>query len=680
LGRYSLGRGGGSTPNVPDTVNPQGFNIGSSAQMTFAASGNNYGSVLNIDASGNSSEIDGILNANHLNFYLANGNGVVVGAGATINAAAQLGFIGWSMDSATSADDFVGNNSNGRSYLDFGSIGTPGAVTIGANANVKAGTTQVGNDGAVLLLGGTVTNDGNITVQAPDPGSWNGFVLAAAGWVPTKTTDTIGGVSATPVYRAFDLQRSGSLYNINLVPGTSSTGGGFLPATGNYQVVNNGSIAVTRSLAAQSWVNAYEMTALLGINGVTDNGSISSNEGPIMLSTVYPAAGANNSISINGPITSSADGTIPDPVALDSSSYGYGVPGSSGGAGIAIYAPGSSVKLGSSANLSANSTAVMALNLQGANGTTPVNTNYFTAFITGTINAPGSSDFLNNGLGVAPYTAGQTVEVDLYSAAAANDPTSQNFVNLNITGNANINSAGTWSPIAGQIDQTFYNGNASVGNPLATDASGNYSYATAALADATFNPAGGVKAGGSLIIQASGNLAILGGSNGYVYNGAPGQVNSELFANAYDKMFNNAFDNASNNNAQVPGSNYMPFVFSGGVVFKAGQSVEINVPVINAWGSQVIAYQGVFLESPVITVNNDAFFVTGPAMRVNVSTTPTTGVPTVFLESGGSMTQSPGNYLAAMGSGVYKNAYSALINAYINNPATWVSVVNSTPM
>ncbi|MGC9271675.1 beta strand repeat-containing protein [Acidiphilium sp.] len=662
------GQGGSATPAVPDSTNPQGFNIGSNSSMTFNAilpryAG--YGAVLNIDASGNPSEIDGTLNTSNLDFYLANGNGIVIGSGATINAAARLGLIGWNMNNTTAAADFVGENSGGASYLDFGNIGTPGAITIN-NATLNVGSTQSGNDGALLLLGGSIVNNGVINIQAPDSYSANGFMLESAGWTPTKSTDTVRGVSQTPVYRVANLSSPylfGSLGYINLIPGT-----------GSYTITNGGSVSVTQA------ANSNQQTALLADSGITVSGSISSPQGPVILDTSNPStAGASNTITINGTINAPTSGVVPDPSLLNSASYGYGQAGyNTGTAGLAIYAPGSQITLGSNAALTAGSMVALAHNLQGTNGTYPITANDLSLFITGTINGGANgtasqTNYLANGLGINPTTTGGSVAIHLWSAASANDPTTVNYVNLNVNGSATVDSGGTWSPIASQINNSFYNSTQTkFYYPLQVDNSGNYSQASV-LTNATFSQAAGeVANGGSLIIQATDNLTLVGGSASGGNNG--------ILNDPYSSMFNNSFYNKADGYLGLPYGSNLPFVFSGGVVFKAGQSVTVNVPVLNAWGSKVIAYQGVFLESPVISVNNQAFFVTGPAMRVNVSSTPTTGVPAVYLESGGSMTQSPSNFNPALGSGVYKNSYSTLIAAYLADPATWTSVVNNTPM
>ncbi len=668
---YAVIRWGGSTggtPNVADATNPQGFNVGSAAAVTFANGTPNWGSVLNIDASGNASEIDGSLHSNILNFYLANGNGIVIGNGATITAGGQVGLIGWNMDNSTAAYDFAGNNSSGVSYLDFGNTSTPGGITIGsATLNIGSGT----SDGSVLLLGGSIVNNGTINISAVNNYNDFGYFVAGAGWVPTKSTDTVNGVSSTPVYRVYSAYQysQGSFGVVNLVPGT-----------GSYSFTNNGAITVTQIASSN-----HNLSAVLADSGITNTGSITMTNSPLVLAT-NPANDAaaknptNNPIFLGGTITAPYAGTVPDPSDLVSSSCGFGNGCySSGTASLAVYAPGSSVTFfvpaggvyggaaGATGSVNAPVALLMGAQIQGVNGASPLTTNDLTALVTDRINAPGSTDFLKNGFGINPETTGGLVNVHLYSAAAANNPATPSYVNLMINGDATVDSAGTWSTIATQIDQNYYSGSTSDGNPLSVDGSGNYSYAPNALNNATFGTAASqVTTGGSLIIQATGNMNLVGGTTASVLDG--------LYSNLYDTSF------GSYSYSPYWVGSTSPFVFSGGVVFKAGKSLVVNVPVINAWGSLVIPYQGVFLESPSITVNNQAFFVTGPEMRVNVSSTPTSGTPAVFLENGGSMVQAPSVASAAMGSGVFANTYSTLINAYVNDPATWTSVVNNTPM
>ncbi|MBU2766113.1 filamentous hemagglutinin N-terminal domain-containing protein, partial [Acidithiobacillus ferrivorans] len=74
-----------SANNVPATN--AGFDIGANASLTIATTGTAPSSLLINDQTGNPSQIYGTLNASSLGapLFIANGNGVILGAGGTIN-------------------------------------------------------------------------------------------------------------------------------------------------------------------------------------------------------------------------------------------------------------------------------------------------------------------------------------------------------------------------------------------------------------------------------------------------------------------------------------------------------------------------------------------------------------------------------------------------------------------
>jgi filamentous hemagglutinin family protein len=145
----------GGIPNVADKVNPQGFNLGSSAALTFdgKAAG---ASVLNIDASGNPSIINGMLSGqgatNNVAVFLANTNGVVVGSTGRLVLPVGGGLIGADMSSATAQQLFIAN----------GTIGA-GVQSAAAPLSLAGGITAGGD---VLIAGGNVTNTGTISTPA----------------------------------------------------------------------------------------------------------------------------------------------------------------------------------------------------------------------------------------------------------------------------------------------------------------------------------------------------------------------------------------------------------------------------------------------------------------------------------------------------------------------------------
>jgi len=234
-----------------ETTNPYGFNLGSNALLGFY--GTTAGSaVLNIDASGNPSQIFGTLQA-HDNggagfvpqLFLSNANGIVVGAGGRIVAPAGVGLIGANMDNSVSINDFTANNdvwvnpnppALGNSYLTFGALptsgATPGKIEIGGYINGDLVT----NDPAkyILVAGNNVNvlNTGNIFGEK---------VIINAGVIATASTATVNGVTNTTVNRLFNVDTSTEIAfgSVGSAPYELTISG---PA-GSGNIVNEGSIS-----------------------------------------------------------------------------------------------------------------------------------------------------------------------------------------------------------------------------------------------------------------------------------------------------------------------------------------------------------------------------------------------------------------------------------------------------
>ena len=120
-------QGGGNTYNAltgpsAESKNAAGFNVGKNATLVFTATQAN-GAILNIDNSGSPSEIFGQMVANDFkgffppSLYVANTNGIIVGADALIAVPQGIGLIGASMTGATAINDFVRNNSTLGSFI-----------------------------------------------------------------------------------------------------------------------------------------------------------------------------------------------------------------------------------------------------------------------------------------------------------------------------------------------------------------------------------------------------------------------------------------------------------------------------------------------------------------------------------------------------------------------------------
>lgn len=246
-------RWGDLSMSLGETTNPYGFNLGQNAKLTFTglvAGAGGSPAVLNIDASGNPSQIYGTLVTDKSGgqtpqLFLANANGIVVAAGARIVAPVGVGLFGANMDNATSRNDFVGNNgwvnppgpvTLGTSYIGFGALPTtgikPGYVEIGGAINGDL----VNNDPAqyVLIAGNNVNvlNTGNIFGEQ---------VTVNAGLIATASKATVNGVTNTTVNRLFNVDTATEVA-LGFV-GTASNHLTISGPAGSGNIVNEGSIS-----------------------------------------------------------------------------------------------------------------------------------------------------------------------------------------------------------------------------------------------------------------------------------------------------------------------------------------------------------------------------------------------------------------------------------------------------
>ena len=242
---------------VVDAANPHGFNLGSNAVLIFGGQASTVApSVLNIDVSGNPSQVYGSLVSTAApwmgcpacttapSIWVANANGIVVGAGGRIVAPAGVGLVGANLNNATSLHEFTGSNgwvipaapSYGTSYVGYGTIPASGNVTIAGAINgdlvnnVPAKYIFIAGNSLVVMNTGNLFGDG---------------VSLNAGLVAAPQSADVGGLSNQSVNRMFDVDAryvaacctvGPNLGNINVVTGIS----------GN--VVNEGSISTTGSL------------------------------------------------------------------------------------------------------------------------------------------------------------------------------------------------------------------------------------------------------------------------------------------------------------------------------------------------------------------------------------------------------------------------------------------------
>ena len=167
-------------------INPTGiagFNLGSSSHLTFNdGTGGQGAAVLNIDSSGNPSQIFGQLTGNGTSIFVANPNGIIVGSTARISSTANVGLIGNTLKSS-------GNFDGTASSIAYS--GTGGDVTVIRGAKVSGTSVLVAGGGNVnvdlsAFTGATGSTTLNAGVASANAGADNGAaVLTTSGALPS---------------------------------------------------------------------------------------------------------------------------------------------------------------------------------------------------------------------------------------------------------------------------------------------------------------------------------------------------------------------------------------------------------------------------------------------------------------------------------------------------------------
>ncbi|QSR88128.1 filamentous hemagglutinin N-terminal domain-containing protein [Methylacidiphilum caldifontis] len=156
---------GGTSYNL-NPNQPGGFNIGSNAHFGIVKNfqGSALATVLNVDVSGNPSQIYGNLTvAGDVVFFLANGSGIIVGPSGTINAPAGIGLFGYSYNAA---------NFNGTVSIAKDSPGSFVQVMSGA-------TLRTEKPGAMILIAAP----SSVNVAAASAESGTGGIVAKGGLI-----------------------------------------------------------------------------------------------------------------------------------------------------------------------------------------------------------------------------------------------------------------------------------------------------------------------------------------------------------------------------------------------------------------------------------------------------------------------------------------------------------------
>lgn len=209
-----------------------GFNIGPGARVDF--NGSNRAAVLNIDSSGRPSQIFGALNASGTDVFVANRNGIVIGARAQIASDRMVGLIANRLLPGAAAG-FDGSG---------GSIAYDGS---GGDVTVRPGARFAGG-GRVLIAGG-----GNVNV---DLGAFGGPLSLRAG-------RAAGGTDNAAATLTVSGQQRGPISGFNVAGTATNTGTLALAhATVDGKLINQGTLDLADGFAISGkLVNAASVRA-----------------------------------------------------------------------------------------------------------------------------------------------------------------------------------------------------------------------------------------------------------------------------------------------------------------------------------------------------------------------------------------------------------------------------------
>jgi filamentous hemagglutinin family protein len=230
-----------------------GFNIGADAGLRFvngAGEGHNV-AVLNIDRSGNPSQIDGKLSGTGTSIFVANANGIVVGSGARLASTAGIGLIA-NKTLAGTGRDFHGGSSIVYS-------GSGGDVTVIKGASIDAPS--------VLIAGG-----GNVNVNLGALKGPSGSAMLSAG-VASVGSGTANNHNAS-------LTSSGALASGRSLGGFNSAGSALNTGTlalANYRVdglfTNTGTLALPASNGAVHNRNQLTTSGAASFRSLVNDGT-----------------------------------------------------------------------------------------------------------------------------------------------------------------------------------------------------------------------------------------------------------------------------------------------------------------------------------------------------------------------------------------------------------------------
>lgn len=284
--------GAAATINAAGTP---GFNIGSNAVVNFKG-----GNVLNIDRSGNPSQIYGTLRGSN-NVFVANGNGITTGPAAQVSAGGIVGLIAGPVahggDTFDGSPASIGYGASGTVQLDGGSVTAPTIYLAG---------TDVVNVGAAVSATGDLTINGPATNQAPGTLSAGG-TLTVTGPLAVNS----GTVGADDAALDGGLSNAGNVTvqtDLNAQAGISNLAGGVLTVGGTLASGGSAGDAALQN-AAGATLSAATITTTQGAlinNSTTRNTSDPNGSFYGMRTGTIRMTGAGSQLVNTGMLTAAA--------------------------------------------------------------------------------------------------------------------------------------------------------------------------------------------------------------------------------------------------------------------------------------------------------------------------------------------------------------------------------------
>lgn len=272
---------------------PGGFNVGAGATLRFAGANATSNAVLNIDSSGQGSQILGKVDTQgaDVSVFIANRNGILVGPTGAVAASGQVGLITNAMSESQQAD-FDGS----PAYA-----GTGGDVDIVQGAKLTGSSVLVAGGNIVTVDLSSVSDSVPVHLSAGLPSSGMegsntaaqlNLVAQAAAVFPGGSIKSAGNASGTG-----DIDLATSFATVQ-VAGTFTNGG----------TLRLGDNAFTGTFDNENVVIAAGLSPRLTVGGLVNNGDFGSNAAPFFSLTTTDGGIVNHGSLYGGLVATQGGG------------------------------------------------------------------------------------------------------------------------------------------------------------------------------------------------------------------------------------------------------------------------------------------------------------------------------------------------------------------------------------